>query len=435
MSEESNIAASYQDEAIIKDLAPLLNHSAYACGGAVAVKAPTQASKEGVTSPVTIRWDSTDQIEKIVLPTTDPSLVQRLIKSTQPASFGLKGEEVIDESYRKASKLDPSAFSTTFCPCEVGIIEILGQILLPLLQTKSQGIRAELYKLNVYKDPSGLFKPHLDTPRSDLHFGTLVVCLPSVHVGGQVLVRHQDHTTTFNWSGDSSNIQWAAFYSDCEHEVSQVTSGHRIILTYNLFLRRGLGEMAGSSSTLNITQLLVHKEVKAALVNSQFFPEGGLLGNYCSHAYAHATKEGIRALPAVLKGSDMVTYETFESLGMRVDIRPELEIDSSKWYYDSEDEDRLFGSHRISVTLTPTTGTSMGENCGFEEIFAGFRHKKLRVKWLNSPIHENKNLQYNWIAYGNQAELDCTYSLCVLLVMIPSFTERMKILEMLDRPN
>jgi hypothetical protein len=125
---------------------------------------------------------------------------------------------------------------------------------------------------------------------------------------------------------------------------------------------------------------------------------GGRLGKYCSHAYTHATKKGIKSLPAVLKGSDMVTYETFESLGMRVDIRPELEIDSSKWYYGSEDEDRLFGSHRIGVTLTPTTGTSMGENCGFEEIFADFKHEKLRVKWLNSPIHENKNLQYNWIA-------------------------------------
>lgn len=141
-------ASDHQDEAIIQGLAPLLSQSAYACGGAIIVKAH-QASEEGVTSPVTIRWDSTDQIEKVVLPTTDPSLVQRLIKSTQPASFGLKGQDVIDESYRKASKLDPSAFSTTFCPYEAGIIDVLGQTLLPLPQSKSQGVRAELYKLNV----------------------------------------------------------------------------------------------------------------------------------------------------------------------------------------------------------------------------------------------------------------------------------------------
>lgn len=72
---------------------------------------------------------------------------------------------------------------------------------------------------------------------------------------------------------------------------------------------------------------------------------GGLLGKYCSHAYAHATEEGIKALPAVLKGSDMVTYETFKSLGIRVHIRPELEMDSSKWCYEPEEEDRIFGSN------------------------------------------------------------------------------------------
>ena len=142
-------APDHHNEAIIQGLAPLLNQSAYACGGTVSVKAHINASEEGVTSPVTIRWDSTDEIEKVVLPATDPSLIQRLIESTQPASFGLKGQDVIDESYRKASKLDPSAFSTNFCPYEVGIIDILGQTLLPLPQSKTQGIRAALYKLHV----------------------------------------------------------------------------------------------------------------------------------------------------------------------------------------------------------------------------------------------------------------------------------------------
>jgi hypothetical protein len=121
-----------------------------------------------------------------------------------------------------------------------------------------------------------MFKPHLDTPRSNLHFGSLVVCLPAAHEGGQLFVRHQGHSTTFDWSKDNTNIQWAAFYSDCEHEVSQVTSGYRITLTYNLFIRRGLGEMVGNSSTLDVAQLPVHKEVSAALTNSAFFPDGML---------------------------------------------------------------------------------------------------------------------------------------------------------------
>ena len=39
----------------------------------------------------------------------------------------------------------------------------------------------------------------------------------------------------YDWSKDDSNISWAAFYSDVEHEVLEVTEGHRITLTYNLY--------------------------------------------------------------------------------------------------------------------------------------------------------------------------------------------------------
>ena len=35
-------------------------------------------------------------------------------------------------------------------------------------------------------------------------------------------------------SGDQTRIQWAAFYSDCLHEVLPVTEGYRITVTYNV---------------------------------------------------------------------------------------------------------------------------------------------------------------------------------------------------------
>src|SRR5271156_1282008 len=38
----------------------------------------------------------------------------------------------------------------------------------------------------------------------------------------------------FDWSNDSTSVQWAAFYSDCEHEVLPVTDGYRVTITYNL---------------------------------------------------------------------------------------------------------------------------------------------------------------------------------------------------------
>lgn len=141
-----------EDDSIIQDLAPLLLESAYACGGSVLVKERAEAKDEGVTSPVTLRWDAAQQIEKLVFPHPDQVAIQALVESTQPASFGRNGRDVVDESYRKASKLDPTAFSTNFCPYAAGIIDTIGQALLPLPDNSSQGIRAELYKLNVSID-------------------------------------------------------------------------------------------------------------------------------------------------------------------------------------------------------------------------------------------------------------------------------------------
>jgi hypothetical protein len=104
------------------------------------------------------------------------------------------------------------------------------------------------------------------------------VCLPCDHDGGQLIVRHQDQATTFDWSGPNKDIKWAAFYSDCEHEVLEVTSGHRINLTYNLYMRRSLDDSSELSKALDVQQLPVYSDVKNALAQSEFMAEGKDLG-------------------------------------------------------------------------------------------------------------------------------------------------------------
>jgi hypothetical protein len=69
-------------------------------------------------------------------------------------------------------------------------------------------------------------------------FGTLVVSLPSKHEGGDVVATHKGESRTFSSSpGSDFGFSYAAWYSDVMHEVKPVTSGHRIVLTYNLIHR------------------------------------------------------------------------------------------------------------------------------------------------------------------------------------------------------
>ena len=99
------------------------------------------------------------------------------------------------------------------------------------------------------------------------------------HSGGQLKVSHKGKDITFDWSAsandaDHGSIRWAAFYSDCEHEVLEVTSGHRVTLTYNLYAVRGHGSLAGNCPTLDTRHLLLYPKVDALLKDKHFMEHG-----------------------------------------------------------------------------------------------------------------------------------------------------------------
>lgn len=84
--------------------------------------------------------------------------------------------------------------------------------------------------------------------------------------GGALVIRHQDATLKYDWaSSDAKMLEWAAFYSDCEHEVLEVTGGHRVTLTYNLIATPGIGMLAGNCPTIDTTQSLFYQSMKAYL--------------------------------------------------------------------------------------------------------------------------------------------------------------------------
>ncbi|MES2299943.1 MAG: 2OG-Fe(II) oxygenase [Pseudomonadota bacterium] len=98
----------------------------------------------------------------------------------------------------------------------------------------TEPVSAELYKLLVY-DTGSFFVEHRDTEKSGGMFATLVVNLPSVCSGGELIVRHKGHEVCLNLSGaEPGDASFAAFYADCVHEVRPVTEGYRLTLVYNL---------------------------------------------------------------------------------------------------------------------------------------------------------------------------------------------------------
>src|SRR2546430_16096755 len=83
------------------------------------------------------------------------------------------------------------------------------------------------------------FKAHRDTEKADGMFGTLVIVLPCPHRGGELVIRHAGREATVDLSAaEDSELAFAAFYADCEHEVRPIVKGNRVCLIYNLAQRR-----------------------------------------------------------------------------------------------------------------------------------------------------------------------------------------------------
>jgi hypothetical protein len=84
--------------------------------------------------------------------------VQALGRACEPASFGRNHEDVLDENYRKAGKMDRARFSISLDASPGTSLEKTAWELLHATPSDaSENIDVELYKLNVYGAPH----PHL----------------------------------------------------------------------------------------------------------------------------------------------------------------------------------------------------------------------------------------------------------------------------------
>ncbi|KUJ13011.1 uncharacterized protein LY89DRAFT_592152, partial [Mollisia scopiformis] len=186
------------------------------------------------------------------------------------------------------------------------------------------GVKAELSKLNVYSATSGQLQKTTNKTKSTSQFGTLIVCLPYSHEGGQLFVYHKRYNSAFDWSQqdeDSNTIQWTAFYSDCEYEIGPVKSGHCITLTYNLYLSERVGGLLQRNPSIDPTLFPLHGKLTELLEQPGFLYEGGTIGYACTHLYSHTTRYTELHMPYSLRGLDTTIFTVFSSLARTFDIR------------------------------------------------------------------------------------------------------------------
>lgn len=162
---------------------------------------------------------------------------RRLVEQASQAPYGRGEETIVDTNVRRVWQLEPRQFALRNAAWGGFIDGIVDSIRTEFGIPKK--VQHELYKLLVY-EPGSFFAPHRDSEKIPGMFATLVVCLPSRHEGGTLIVTHDGETKRIDFGGAAAefNIQYAAFYADCQHEITPVTSGHRVCLVYNLAIAR-----------------------------------------------------------------------------------------------------------------------------------------------------------------------------------------------------
>ncbi|KAI9328506.1 hypothetical protein BDR26DRAFT_873800 [Obelidium mucronatum] len=335
--------------------------------------------------------------------------------------------------------------------------------------------------MNVYC-PGGFFKPHCDTPRATSMFGSLVVCLPLEHAGGDLVVRHKGKTVVFDWGnriqqdlqqqqqqknaetgGELAppSIHWAAFFSDCEHEILPVQSGLRVTITYNLHLVETKVDDVICPPVDSNSLGPFHTLLAESLKDPSFMPKGGTLGFGLQHQYPMGLNVPERIFS--LKGNDLLVHKSATDLGIGVRIMAAYNVDDDE---DSEDDlendpdndsddedgnneaDNDIAKKKPSKT-SPTVDAFKQYRPSFNRYISGILisdcfsggggdyeerstksilkdevdaiHDK-SIKWVHYPSHEE--LASTYMTYGNEASVAYIYVSGCMLLDIPSLADR-----------
>ncbi|KAI0806929.1 hypothetical protein C8Q74DRAFT_23812 [Fomes fomentarius] len=287
---------------------------------------------------------------KVDLSNATTDQMDHLAAECQPATFGRNDEDVLDETYRKAGKMDVEDFMLGFDVERAGLIDVVRTCLFPG-EEETKPVKAELYKLNVYGQ-GAFFKAHKDTPRAENMFGSLVIVFPTPHRGGALLLRQEPR----EWSFDSAdilsdpaaaaNVAFVAFFNDVEHEVTPVLSGHRVTITYNLYFAEPLEVRMHRDSLpaglriiqpASVVTSALSPAIDAVLSDPAVLPDGGTIGFGLRHQYSlpkswtTSDPNPLVYLRRWLKGSDAALFEALQRHGLQPLLRIiyEEEIDGS----------------------------------------------------------------------------------------------------------
>jgi len=302
-----------------------------------------------------------------------------LISKARVGPFGRGSETIVDTTVRKVWEIqkDKVLLSEEFI---TGLLQdtVNASCANLGLSGDLSHIKANLYKLLVYEE-GGFFKKHQDTEKEAGMFATLLIQLPALHTGGDLVVKHMGKVKRFAHSMKSDDrIYYNAFYTDCEHELEPVLSGYRMVLAFNL-IKTNTGKVTNKplpSASNFVSELQV---IESAIKN---WAEDNARPNKLAYRLDHQYTSASISFNT-LKGRDKEIYDRLRLLKDKfgdpllsikmvvmekeeqgeaeasyhggysgMDFVNETEVSTKEWIHNDEDEDEdEFSQVDISTEL------------------------------------------------------------------------------------
>jgi len=274
-------------------------------------------------------------------------------------------------------------------------------------------------------------------------FGSLVCLLPSAHEGGNLLLRHRNYEFTFDGQAllqeaPPASIAWVAFFGDVEHEVTLVTSGHRITITFNLYFDSNFARPVPEATSENLFKSALKKLIGDPLLS--------LAHPYLGFGldYAYPFQKAILEPNSInLKGVDATIIRILKELGIDFDFyllyRENKHDDAcpfrvlsknifdGKYLSHGDNSRRLF--NKSYLVFDPSVGepkdlvpslrdNDEGWTVLWEDFYnlyrRGMQFPRMDVEWVTKPREENLDRSVAMV-YGNEAMPGYLYHfLCVV---------------------
>ena len=180
--------------------------------------------------------------------------IQKLLQISSEARFGLREKTLLDKKVRDTNEITADKVHVK-CSGQV-LQRIVSRMQNSLGLPENTVLIPHLHNMLIYT-PGQFFKTHQDTEKLDGMVASMVIILPSPHIGGDLVIKHHKQSHRFvSENIDPKTLKLVAFYSDCNHEVERVKQGYRIALTYNLVLESKQSIPAKEHVNLNLQNAL-----------------------------------------------------------------------------------------------------------------------------------------------------------------------------------